>query len=47
MDVRNCKNCGKLFQYVGKPLCPACNKKLEDKFFEAMIMATQTSANTT
>ena len=34
MDVRNCKNCGKLFQYVGKPLCPACNKKLEDKFFE-------------
>ena len=34
MDVRNCKNCGKLFQFVGKPICPACNKKLEDKFFE-------------
>ena len=34
MDVRNCKNCGKLFQYVGKPICPACYKKLEDKFFE-------------
>ena len=29
MDVRNCKNCGKLFQFVGKPICPACNKKLE------------------
>lgn len=34
MDVRNCKNCGKLFQYAGMPICPACNKKLEDKFFE-------------
>lgn len=34
MDVRNCKNCGKLFQYVGTPICPACNKKLEEKFFE-------------
>lgn len=34
MDVRNCKNCGNLFQYVGKPICPACAKKLEDKFFE-------------
>lgn len=34
MDIRNCKNCGKLFQYVGKPICPACNKKLEDKFFQ-------------
>ena len=31
MDVRNCKNCGKLFQFVGKPICPACNKKLEDR----------------
>lgn len=34
MDVRNCKNCGKLFQFVGKPICPICSKKLEDKFFE-------------
>lgn len=34
MDVRNCKSCGKLFQYVGKPICPECAKKLEDKFFE-------------
>lgn len=34
MDVRNCKSCGKLFQYIGKPLCPACSKKMEDKFNE-------------
>ena len=38
MDVRNCKNCGKLFQFVGKPICPACNKKLEDKFFEVRFV---------
>ncbi len=35
MDVRNCKNCGKLFNYLGgQPICPDCGKKLEDKFLE-------------
>lgn len=35
MDVRNCKNCGKLFNFVsGPPICNGCNKKLEDKFAE-------------
>lgn len=33
MDVRNCKECGNLFNYVsGPPLCPNCMKRLEDKF---------------
>lgn len=36
MDVRNCKMCGKLFNYMGqgRPICPACVSALEDKFFE-------------
>lgn len=33
MDVRNCKDCGKLFNYIGgAPLCQTCLKKLDDKF---------------
>lgn len=33
MDVRNCKTCGKLFNYLsGPPICTICAKKLEDKF---------------
>lgn len=33
MEVRNCKGCGKLFNYMGgAPLCATCAKKLEDKF---------------
>lgn len=35
MDVRNCKNCSKLFNYLsGPPLCPSCMKALDDKFAE-------------
>ena len=36
MDVRNCKMCGKLFNYMGsgRPICPVCASALEDKFFE-------------
>lgn len=35
MEIRNCKNCGRLFNYIsGKPICPACKKELEDKFVE-------------
>lgn len=35
MDVRNCKDCGKLFNYIGGvPLCPTCVKKLDDKFVQ-------------
>ena len=35
MNVRNCKKCGKLFNYVsGAPVCPACKDALEKKFQE-------------
>ena len=33
MDVRNCKQCNKVFNYIGGvPLCPECVKKAGDKF---------------
>jgi len=33
MDVRNCKGCGRLFNYLqGPQLCPVCVEELEDKF---------------
>lgn len=33
MEVRNCKGCGKLFNYIGgTPLCPHCMKQLEEKY---------------
>lgn len=33
MEVRNCKGCGKIFNYMGgAPLCTTCAKKLEEKF---------------
>lgn len=35
MDVKNCKECGRLFNYMsGEQLCPSCKDKLEDKFQE-------------
>jgi flagellar operon protein (TIGR03826 family) len=35
MDVKNCKGCGKLFNYLsGPPLCPACASALDVKFEE-------------
>ena len=35
MDVRSCRNCGKLFNYLqGPPICQGCRQKLEDKFAE-------------
>ena len=33
MEVRNCRGCGRLFNYLhGQQLCPACIADLEDKF---------------
>ncbi|MDO5293289.1 MAG: flagellar protein [bacterium] len=33
MDVRNCKSCGKLFNYFGgQQFCPICLNELEEKF---------------
>lgn len=35
MEVKNCKECGRLFNYIGgQRLCPACRSALEDKFTE-------------
>lgn len=34
MEVRTCRGCGKLFNYLGThtPVCPACMKLIEEKF---------------
>lgn len=35
MEVRNCKECGKIFNYMeGAPLCPACMKKQEEIYLQ-------------
>ena len=35
MNVRNCKKCGRLFNYVsGMPICPSCREGMEKKFHE-------------
>lgn len=35
MKVKNCKKCGKIFNYImGPPICPACRELMEDKFQE-------------
>lgn len=33
MDVRNCRTCGRIFNYLsGPPICPNCQKALDEKF---------------
>lgn len=35
MELRNCKTCKRLFNYMGgDPICPKCNEALEEKFQE-------------
>lgn len=35
MDVRNCRMCGRIFNYIGGPrVCMSCKEKLEEKFVE-------------
>lgn len=35
MEVKNCKGCGRLFNYIGGPrMCPVCVDESEKKFFE-------------
>ena len=35
MNVRNCRGCGRIFNYLAGPhLCPVCREKLEEKFQE-------------
>ncbi len=32
-DVRNCRKCGNIFNYIGgAPICPACREKEEEDF---------------
>lgn len=33
MDVKNCKMCNRIFNYIGgAQICPGCKQKLEDEF---------------
>lgn len=33
MNVRNCRSCGKIFNYIaGLPICPACKETAEAKY---------------
>ncbi len=32
MDVRNCKRCGKIFQYKGNSICPNCVQQDDEDF---------------
>lgn len=33
MNVKNCRSCGKLFNYIGgMPICPACKEEAEKKY---------------
>lgn len=33
MEARNCKKCGKIFNYIGGiPICPACKDKAEEQY---------------
>lgn len=35
MDVKNCRTCGRLFNYIsGRQICPGCRAKLEEQFQE-------------
>lgn len=35
MNIRNCRNCGRIFNYVGGSfLCQPCREKMEEKFHE-------------
>lgn len=42
MNVRNCKKCGRLFNYaVGPIMCPQCREALEDKFKEVKTYVSE------
>ena len=35
MEVKNCRNCRRLFNYLGgQQICPDCKEKIEKKFYE-------------
>ena len=33
MNVKNCRRCGRIFNYIGgQPICPSCREEIEKKF---------------
>lgn len=32
LNVKKCKRCGKIFQYMGRDMCPECVEKIDDCF---------------
>ena len=47
MNARNCKKCGKLFNYIaGPPICQACKEAAEAKFQEVkeFVRANKTAS---
>ena len=32
MDIRNCPECGRLFNFIRSDICPECKKKTEQQF---------------
>ena len=33
MNVKNCRKCGRIFNYIGgQPICPTCREEAEKKF---------------
>lgn len=32
LNIKKCKECGKIFQFMGKELCPDCLQKMDDWF---------------
>lgn len=47
MEVQTCRSCGKIFNYLQGPyLCPACRKKLEDKFEEVRAFVRENESAT-
>ena len=42
MEIVSCKECGKLFNFIrGQRICPACSRKLEDKFMEVQFVESK------
>lgn len=42
MDVRNCRKCGKIFNYVaGNIICPVCREDEEKKFHEVKAFVSE------
>ena len=44
MNVKNCRNCGKLFNYIAGPnICPSCKDEIEKKFQQAKEFVRNTA----